>query len=456
MHVTLRGCASAPGRDHAGAAAVASTSARTRAASSRCTPAVRTLRRIRRRFPTASRRAIAASRCWPTASRRSASRSSDRAPPGCSAGARDRRAALSRSERDRGYDFRGPIASPGRCELLLAARRRGHADRLDASRGTSSRAIDAGRGRARPSTGAAASSSDGPIRRLRRGTRRRAGAGRRSVRHHAAHARRRRGRALHARRRRGPHGHRRLPLVHRLGPRHDDQPRRADAAHRPLRGDAASILRTFAQHVRDGLIPNLFPEGAAEGLYHTADATLWFFHALDSLRAAHRRRATLRRSLAPAVAEIVEQHVRGHALRHRRRSARRPAAPGRGRLPADLDGRQGRRLGGDAAARQGGRDQRALVQRAPPAARAGRAPMATRRPRNASARSRRARVALVQRALLERRRRLPASTSSTARDATAHRSGLRPNQLFAISLPHPVLAPERWRARAGRGARARC
>ncbi|HEV7920707.1 MAG TPA: glycogen debranching enzyme N-terminal domain-containing protein, partial [Thermoanaerobaculia bacterium] len=45
--------------------------------------------------------------------------------------------------------------------------------------------------------------------------------------------------------------------------------------------EARAILQTFAHHIRDGLIPNLFPEGAHEGLYHTADATLWFFHAMD-------------------------------------------------------------------------------------------------------------------------------------------------------------------------------
>ena len=45
--------------------------------------------------------------------------------------------------------------------------------------------------------------------------------------------------------------------------------------------EAGSILRMFGRHVRDGLIPNMFPEGENEGLYHTADATLWFFHALD-------------------------------------------------------------------------------------------------------------------------------------------------------------------------------
>ena len=44
--------------------------------------------------------------------------------------------------------------------------------------------------------------------------------------------------------------------------------------------EAGWILRTFAHYIRDGLIPNMFPEGENKGLYHTADATLWFFHAL--------------------------------------------------------------------------------------------------------------------------------------------------------------------------------
>ncbi len=44
--------------------------------------------------------------------------------------------------------------------------------------------------------------------------------------------------------------------------------------------EAGYILRTFAYYVRDGLIPNMFPDGAKEGKYNTADATLWFFHAI--------------------------------------------------------------------------------------------------------------------------------------------------------------------------------
>src|SRR5690606_3084730 len=45
--------------------------------------------------------------------------------------------------------------------------------------------------------------------------------------------------------------------------------------------EASDIMRTFAAYVRDGLIPNMFPDHATEGLYHTADATLWFFHAAE-------------------------------------------------------------------------------------------------------------------------------------------------------------------------------
>ncbi len=97
--------------------------------------------------------------------------------------------------------------------------------------------------------------------------------------------------------RRDPHRHRRLPLVHRLGPRHHDQPGRADAGHRPSH-EAGWILRTFAHYMRDGLIPNMFPEGEKEGLYHTADATLWFFHAMDRYLELTGDRATLQAAAA--------------------------------------------------------------------------------------------------------------------------------------------------------------
>ena len=40
-----------------------------------------------------------------------------------------------------------------------------------------------------------------------------------------------------------------------------------------------SILKEFAQNMKNGLIPNLFPEEGIEPLYNTVDASLWFFEA---------------------------------------------------------------------------------------------------------------------------------------------------------------------------------
>jgi len=74
--------------------------------------------------------------------------------------------------------------------------------------------------------------------------------------------------------------------------------------------EAGYILRTFAHYVRDGLIPNFFPDGTNEGLYHTADATLWFFHAIDRYLAATGDRATLLHIL-PVMRDIVAHHIRG-------------------------------------------------------------------------------------------------------------------------------------------------
>ena len=74
--------------------------------------------------------------------------------------------------------------------------------------------------------------------------------------------------------------------------------------------EARYILSTFAHYVRDGLIPNLFPEGEKEGLYHTADASLWFFHAMHRYVRVTGDMDTLRLVL-PRLEEIVDHHLRG-------------------------------------------------------------------------------------------------------------------------------------------------
>ena len=74
--------------------------------------------------------------------------------------------------------------------------------------------------------------------------------------------------------------------------------------------EAGYILRTFAHYVQDGLIPNMFPEGQEQGLYHTADATLWFFHAIDRYVETTDDRATLH-ALTLRLIDIVDHHLKG-------------------------------------------------------------------------------------------------------------------------------------------------
>jgi predicted glycogen debranching enzyme len=74
--------------------------------------------------------------------------------------------------------------------------------------------------------------------------------------------------------------------------------------------EASYILRTFAHYIRDGLIPNMFPEGKTNGLYHTADATLWFFHALNRYLESTDDRHLLNQ-LLPQLVDIVGHHLRG-------------------------------------------------------------------------------------------------------------------------------------------------
>ena len=74
--------------------------------------------------------------------------------------------------------------------------------------------------------------------------------------------------------------------------------------------EAESILKSFAHHVKDGLIPNFFPDRGTVGLYHTADASLWFFHAVRRYVEATDDRDTLR-VLLPTLLDIVAHHQAG-------------------------------------------------------------------------------------------------------------------------------------------------
>jgi predicted glycogen debranching enzyme len=74
--------------------------------------------------------------------------------------------------------------------------------------------------------------------------------------------------------------------------------------------DAASILRTFAAHASDGMLPNRFPDGGEAPEYNTVDATLWYFHAIDAYLEGTGDPQLLS-DLYPTLRDIVDWHKRG-------------------------------------------------------------------------------------------------------------------------------------------------
>jgi predicted glycogen debranching enzyme len=73
---------------------------------------------------------------------------------------------------------------------------------------------------------------------------------------------------------------------------------------------AAAILRTYAAYVEGGMLPNRFADAGGGLEYNTADATLWMFHALhEHLEATHD--LTLAAELFPTLLAIIHAHVDG-------------------------------------------------------------------------------------------------------------------------------------------------
>ena len=73
---------------------------------------------------------------------------------------------------------------------------------------------------------------------------------------------------------------------------------------------ARSILLTFAKYVDRGTIPNRFPDAGDVPEYNTVDATLWYFEAIRSYYDATADDELLT-ELFPVLADIIDWHCRG-------------------------------------------------------------------------------------------------------------------------------------------------
>jgi len=204
--------------------------------------------------------------------------------------------------------------------------------------------------------------------------------------------------------------------------------------------EAGYILRTFAKYLKDGLIPNMFPEGKCEGLYHTADATLWFFHAAKRYVDASGERDTLERML-PKFEQIIALHERGTRFGIR-------VDPADGLLMQGAPGYQltwmDAKVGDLVVTPRRGKavEINALWYNA---LRLMEGWMDNERRDEAKKRYR----ALADRAYESFNARFWNERSNALFDVVDGEHGdddaIRPNQVFSISLPHPVLNPVRWK-----------
>jgi predicted glycogen debranching enzyme len=75
--------------------------------------------------------------------------------------------------------------------------------------------------------------------------------------------------------------------------------------------EAKRILLTFAQSVSEGMLPNRFSDTGETPEYNAADATLWFFVAIYKYLQYTQNEAFVRDELMPVLQDIIAWHDRG-------------------------------------------------------------------------------------------------------------------------------------------------
>ena len=78
--------------------------------------------------------------------------------------------------------------------------------------------------------------------------------------------------------------------------------------------EAREILLTFAKYIHHGLVPNMFPDDGQPPLYNTADASLWYFYAVHQyLNYCDTPEAWefIRTDIYPALKQIISAYMEG-------------------------------------------------------------------------------------------------------------------------------------------------
>ena len=78
--------------------------------------------------------------------------------------------------------------------------------------------------------------------------------------------------------------------------------------------EAEEILLTFARYIRHGIVPNMFPDDNMPPLYNTVDASLWYFYAVYQYlhyNPAAETEAFVKEQIFPHLKEIISAYEKG-------------------------------------------------------------------------------------------------------------------------------------------------
>ena len=78
--------------------------------------------------------------------------------------------------------------------------------------------------------------------------------------------------------------------------------------------EAEEILLTFARYIRHGIVPNMFPDDNMPPLYNTVDASLWYFYAVYqylNYNSAAEAETFVKEQIFPHLKEIVSAYEKG-------------------------------------------------------------------------------------------------------------------------------------------------
>lgn len=78
--------------------------------------------------------------------------------------------------------------------------------------------------------------------------------------------------------------------------------------------DAKGILLTFAKYIKNGLVPNMFPDEGIDPIYNTVDASMWYFYSVDKYLEYTGKKEDydfIQKEIYPKLKEIIEAYKKG-------------------------------------------------------------------------------------------------------------------------------------------------